>query len=262
MKKTLFLAAMLACFSAPVHADNFATTLPDGCESSDMTGILVNETNGTITVGCYKGDAMMTVVGTDESSTVALDKQLFIGGKGYGQPVSTGGSGTVTIAANKVLTVAGQVGVGNTKIAGATGTLILEAGAKLIADQIVVGSQNGQGTVRVGDGAVLETTGGTDSTIIIGGASKDEEGHAVVSSGNCSGTVIVEQGGQLNAPAGILVGSYGSGSGTLEVQSEKVSLAAVKIGGDSAATGEVIINVAASSGTSQTVPSMQDVTVA
>ncbi|MGN0868816.1 MAG: autotransporter domain-containing protein [Akkermansia sp.] len=253
MKKTLFLAAMLACAVAPVSAD-----LPVGCTSPDETGIIVNTGNRTISVGSYLGDAEMTV-----EDNVTLSMQLFIGGKGYGQRVTTGGSGTVTVLGGKTLDVAGQVGVGNTQILGATGTLILEAGSTLIADQIVVGSQNGQGKVIVGAGATMTTdreTGGTsgfDSTIIIGGASKDEEGNDIVSSGSCSGAVVVEEGGKLESSAGILVGSYGSGSGTLEVRSSEVDLAAVKIGGGSDATGEVIVDVASSSSVS-----MQDVTVA
>ena len=225
----------------------------------------MNTGNRTISVGSYLGDAEMTVEGN-----VTLPMQLFIGGKGYGQPVTTGGSGTVTIAAGKTLDVTGQVGVGNTKITGATGTLILEDNATLIADQIVVGSQNGHGQVIVGSGATMTTTrpgsnpssGSYEKTIIIGGAMVDEAGNSVVSSGNCSGSVIVEEGGSLESNAGIFVGSYGSGSGTLEVKSENVDLTKVTIGGDSPAKGTVIVDVASSSSGSSGAASMQDVTVA
>ncbi|MGN0864920.1 MAG: autotransporter domain-containing protein [Akkermansia sp.] len=232
-----------------------------------MTGILVNESNNTITVGCYKGDAAMDVV-----SDATLTKQLFIGGKGYGQPVTTGGSGVVTVKEGVTLDVTGQVGVGNTQIAGAEGVLILEDNATLIADQIVVGSQNGHGKVIVGAGATMTTdrqgsnpgSGSYEKTIIIGGARVDDAGNPVSSSSSCSGTVVVEAGGSLESSAGVFVGSYGSGSGTLELKSENVDLTKVTIGGDSPATGEVIINVAtpASPGASPVTASIQDVTVA
>lgn len=263
MKKTLFLAVVLAGVFAPVHAeDHFSDTLPAGCTTTNMTGILVNESNNTITVGCYKGDAAMDVV-----SDATLTKQLFIGGKGYGQPVTTGGSGVVTVKAGVTLDVTGQVGVGNTQIAGAKGTLILKENATLVADQIVVGSQNGHGEVIVGAGATMTTTrsnsnpgsGSYEKTIIIGGAMVDEAGNLVESSGNCSGSVIVEEGGSLESSAGVFVGSYGSGSGTLEVKSENVDLTKVTIGGESPAKGTVIVDVNSSSSAT---PSMQNVTVA
>lgn len=159
MKKTLFLALLLGA----------ATTYADIYQEKSLNFIIGKETITTDTsfnapcygkdathVAAYPGDGEVIL---SDGATWTLPNALFIGGRGYGLPVTQSGNGKVTIGKDSVINVGDatqssgghHIDVGHSQYA-CTGELNINGGT-VNAAQFIIG--NGAGT-----GAVVVTNGG------------------------------------------------------------------------------------------------------
>ncbi len=147
MKKTLFLAAVLgACMSAQA-----TTIVPDGTQWTSDTSIW-----DTVCIGTAYGKVKARIT---NNATVTMGDILYLGGRGAGVSSTDFNDGILAIDSGSTLEVFGNessnfaVGVGNSSYGG-WGCLNIYGTAN-IYDTMIVGSGNGEGTVYVSDGAVL-----------------------------------------------------------------------------------------------------------